>query len=109
MVEKSKKGHSVTLTAHGDGTYHTQEHGQESDYGMSGGRESGRTEHPSFGHAIMHIAKHHGPEGDHMHIHGEEDGYTTHHVMDDGEVEGPHEHANMRELKKHTADTMESD
>jgi hypothetical protein len=41
--------------------------------------------------------------GKHMHVqHHEHDGsYTTHHVTEDGKVEGPHEHANLEELKNH--------
>jgi len=109
MAEKMPKGHSVTLTAHGDGTYHTQEMGDQGMFRREDGKTPGRTEHASFGHAIMHIAKHHGPEGEHMHIHGHEDGFTTHHVPEDGDVEGPDEHPSMRALKAHVGDCMEAE
>lgn len=50
------------------------------------------------------LAAEHG--GDHMHIHAHEDGYTTHHVVEGGKVEGPHEHATERELKRHISECM---
>ena len=101
MIERarpvaSEKHSSTTLHAHGDGTYHTTQ-----------GYESGRKEHPSFGHAVAHMAKNHA-EGDHMHIEGHEDGYTTHSVHD-GKVHGPEEHKTMGELKRHVADCMDGD
>ena len=39
--------------------------------------------------------------GSHMHIHQHEGGFTTHHVKEDGKVEGPHEHQDHEELKEH--------
>ena len=39
--------------------------------------------------------------GKHMHIHQHEGGHTTHHVGEDGKVEGPHEHENTEQLKEH--------
>lgn len=102
------KGTSVTLHAHGDGSYTTQEHGHPQEYSHSG-KDLGRVEHPSFGHALMHIAKHHGPEGEHMHIHGHAEGYTSHNVKEDGDVEGPHEHERIGALKSHVADCMEEE
>ncbi len=39
--------------------------------------------------------------GKHMHITRGDAGYTTHHVAEDGEVEGPHDHANIEALKEH--------
>lgn len=109
MAEETK-GSSITLHAHGDGTYHTIAHGSHGGMLAFGdGREPGRKDHKSFGEAMMHIAKLHGPKGDHMHIHGEEDGFTTHHVMEHGRVEGPDEHRNMRGLKKHVEETMDAD
>ena len=101
----TSKGHSVTLTAHGDGTYHTAEQGQVGEYLTS----DNRVEHPSFGHALMHIAKQHGPAGDHLHIHGHADGYTTHHVMEGGDVQGPEEHSGITALRQHVGDTLEGD
>lgn len=94
MAEKMVEKHSsTTLVAHGDGTYHTE-------HGMTGKR----MEHPTFGHAAMHMAKMHA-EGDHMHIHGHEDGFTTHSVHD-GEMHGPEEHSTTGKLKAHVGDCM---
>lgn len=45
--------------------------------------------HDEMGGAHTHI--HHKPEG----------GHTTHHVTEDGEVQGPHEHATAEELVEH--------
>lgn len=91
--EKDEKGSSITLHAHGDGTYHTV----SDNYGPYG---SGRKEHPSIGHALMHIAKRHS-EGDHFHIHATDDGkLTTHHVSEGERVQGPHDHKNLRALKQ---------
>jgi hypothetical protein len=103
MAEETEgKGHSVTLTAHGDGSYHTQEHGQPGEYdGLSrGGKPKGYKEHESFGAAIAHIAKHHGTAGQHVHVHGHEEGYTSHNVSEGGKVSGPHNLKNLSELKR---------
>lgn len=83
------KSSAITLHAHGDGTYHTTA-------GEYGGK---RTEHPSIGHALMHMAKMHS-EGDHMHLHSTDSGMVTHHVMEGGKVQGPHDHKNLRSLKQ---------
>lgn len=81
-------GEHSELHAHGDGTYHT----------MAGGK---KTEHPSFGHAVMHMAAHHHPDEMHSHVHHHEDGGHTSHHMKDGAVSGPHDHENMDALKSH--------
>jgi hypothetical protein len=60
-------------------------------------------------HEMLHAMREHHGGGDHMHIHGHDEGYTTHHLMEDGEVKGPHEHKNMGALKKHVAATMDCD
>ena len=99
-----ESGHSVTLVAHGNGTYHTEEHGVP---GSKPWEDGTVTEHPSFGHALMHIAKLHGPPGDHLYTHGHPEGYTTHHVLEGGPVKGPVEHDTVGELKKHVGDCME--
>lgn len=57
------------------------------------GEESGVKGHLKAMHAE------HG--GKHMHVHQHEGGYTTHHVKDDGNVEGPHDHENTEQLKSH--------
>ncbi len=70
--------------------------------------EKAEYEHKGIREHLMKMAKE--KPGDHMHIHGHEGGFTTHHIKEeDGEVEGPHEHASMRDLKRHVADTMDSD
>lgn len=89
-MKNEEKGSSISLHAHGDGTYHT----------MGGGMfgDGKRTEHGSIGHALMHIASKHS-EGDHMHIHATDDGLTTHRAMEGGKVQGPQEHKTVRDLK----------
>lgn len=86
-----EKSSTISLHAHGDGTYHTMGGGQYGD--------GKRTEHASIGHALMHIAKQHS-EGDHMHVHSTDSGVSTHHVMEGGKVQGPHDHENLRSLKQ---------
>lgn len=81
---------------HGDGSFHTID-----DQGK-------RVDHEHFGGMAMHLAKHHS-SGEHMHIHGHEDGYTTHHVSDDGAVQGPDEHERMGQLKMHVAECMDEE
>ena len=89
VQDGEQKTTSTTLHAHGDGTYHTT-----SDYGGK------RVEHASIGHALLHMAKKHSAE-DHVHIHAHDDGsYTSHHVEEGGKVQGPHDHKNLRELKR---------
>ena len=89
--EKStpRTGSETTLTAHGDGTYHTQ----------SGYDSESRVDHASIGAALMHIASQHS-DGDHHHVHAHDTGYTTHHVKEGGKVEGPHEHKTLGAVKK---------
>ena len=87
-------GAHTTLHDHGDGTYHTEGHDGE------------RVEHPHIGHALMHLAAKHGPEGKHMHVHSHEVGHTTHHVHEDGEIQGPHEHPDIESLKDHLDETI---
>lgn len=91
-MKQEEKGSSISLHAHGDGTYHTQ----GDSWGPSG---PSRVDHDSMGAALMHIASKHA-EGDHMHILSHDDGFTTHHVMEGGKVQGPHDHKNLRELKR---------
>lgn len=44
--------------------------------------------------------------GAHMHVHKHEAGVTTHHIGEDGVVEGPHEHAGMPEAAQHMQSVM---
>lgn len=82
----SAEGHSE-LHSHGDGSYHT----------VHGGDQQ---EHPSLGHALMHLAGKHEPEGKHLHV--KHDGMiSSHHVANGGEAEGPHDHENIDALKQH--------
>lgn len=103
------KGSSITLHAHGDGSYHTISHGSN-DYGMigHGGKEPGRVEHPSFGHAVMHMAKMHA-EGDHMHILSHNEGFTSHHVLEGASVQGPHESDTVGQLKTHVESALQEE
>jgi hypothetical protein len=86
---EGEEGSSTSLHEHGDGTFHTE------------GQDGERTEHPSFGHAMMHMASKHGGGGTHMHIHHDGIDHTTHHHSEGGEVEGPHSHGSTEEIKEH--------
>jgi hypothetical protein len=88
-INSAKEGASEhsELHSHGDGSYHT----------MHGGAQE---EHPSLGHALMHLAGKHEPEGKHMHV--KHDGMiSSHHVAHGGGAEGPHDHENIDALKQH--------
>lgn len=50
----------------------------------------------------MHAA--HG--GKHMHIHDNGGSLTTHHVGEDGKVQGPHDHPDMESVKNHADQVM---
>jgi len=109
-MAEAQKGSSMTLHAHGDGTYHTVSHGGNSWGGpLELGQEPGRVDHQSFGHAVMHMATHHGPPGDHMHIHGHDSGFTAHHVLEGGAVKGPEEMRGISALKRHVSRSMEAE
>ena len=55
-----------------------------------------------MGHAMMEAAAEHPIGGKHMHVHQDHMGkLTSHHVGEDGEVQGPHEHGNLEALKQH--------
>lgn len=87
-------GDSSELKAHGDGRYTTKTGGSE-------------TEHPSLGHALVHLAGHHEPEGDHVHMHHDGlGGVTSHHSKDGGEVQGPHEHESPDDAGEHAKNVM---
>jgi hypothetical protein len=58
-----------------------------------GGEHGGVPEHLKAMHAEM--------GGKHMHVHQHEGGLTSHHVGEDGKVEGPHDHENTEALKEH--------
>jgi hypothetical protein len=81
------------LHDHGDGTY-TSECGGES------------MDHTHIGHALMHIASHHEPDGIHHHVHSDGMSITDHHVRDGAEVEGPHEHGSPEEAGEHLASVL---
>jgi hypothetical protein len=86
-------GEHSQLHDHGDGTYHS----------VIGGE---KTEHPHIGHALMHLAAHHEPDGIHHHAHHDGMGITSHHVEHGGEVQGPHEHESGEESGEHMASVM---
>ncbi len=106
--ETEQKGSSITLHAHGDGSYHTISHGPHDYMSMERGKEPGRKDHATFGAAIMHVAKMHGPPGDHLHVHGHDEGYTSHNVMDHQRVRGPVESKSGKDLGAHVSSTMEA-
>ena len=81
----------IAIHAHPDGSYHTETHDGEKT-----------TEHPTLGHALMHAAAHHEPDGVHMHVHKNDMGeLESHHVGEDGQAHGPHSHENLEALKSH--------
>jgi hypothetical protein len=86
---------TTTITHKGDGTHSIQHHDGET------------SEHPSMGHAAMHLAMKHDGGDAHGHIHAHDGGATTHHVGMDGEVQGPHEHGSVEEGMGHLASAME--
>lgn len=45
--------------------------------------------------------------GKHMHVHSDGFSHTTHHVGEDGQVQGPHEHPDMEALKDHMSNFFE--
>jgi hypothetical protein len=82
----------TTLHDHGDGTFHTESHDGE------------RTDHPSIGHAVVHIASRHAEGGKHMHIHHDGGSHVSHHAGEDGQAQGPDEHADTEALKQHVGE-----
>jgi hypothetical protein len=84
---EGEDGEHSELHDHGDGTFHTVVGGQQ-------------TEHPHIGHAMMHMAGHHAPDGKHTHVMHHDGGHTSHH-HDGGSVSGPHEHATSDEMAEH--------
>lgn len=86
--ESGGGGQRSELHDHGDGTFHT----------MTGGQ---KTEHQHIGAAMVHMAHHHAPEGGHSHVMHHMEGHTMHHMSESGQASGPHEAANMDELKGH--------
>jgi len=86
--EGGMDGGHMQIHDHGDGSFHTVS------------KDGEQTEHPHIGHMLMHVAHHHAPEHGHTHhMHMAEGGHTSHHVGQDGEVQGPHDAANLEELK----------
>lgn len=82
--------------------------------GMSGrgGGISERMEKPKpmeheHGGVPEHLkALHEEMGGKHFHGHVHESGVTTHHIKEDGKVEGPHEHESMDEASDHLKQVM---
>ena len=86
MMNDLAPGMMTELHDHGNGSYHTVHAGKT-------------TQHPHLGHALMHIAKMHEPEADHVHAMGDDEGFTVHGVQAGGKVSGPHNPANIKALK----------
>jgi len=83
-------GEHSKLFDHGDGTFHSVTSDGE------------RTEHPRIGHAVVHLAAHHEPEGKHFHVHQDGGGgHTSHQAAEGGKAEGPHDHENIEALDQH--------
>lgn len=91
--DNNEQGDHSELHPHGDGTYHS----------VSGGEQ---TEHPTLGHALMHMAAKHEPEGDHMHLHHDGmGGVKSSHVKAGGEVE-EQDHDGAESAGQHVASAM---
>ena len=87
--EGQSMGH-ITIHKGEGGGYSTETHDGE------------KMEHPTLGHALMHAANHHEPDSKHMHVKDDSmGGMESHHVGEDGEVQGPHSHENIEALKQH--------
>ena len=86
--EDGGDGKRSELHSKGDGTYHTVTSDGE------------HMDHPTIHHATAHLAHHH-EGGAHMHIHHDGSKMSSSHVAEDGEVQGPHDHANIEALKEH--------
>lgn len=56
-------------------------------------------EHSSVHEHLSALHAEHG--GKHMHVHHDGMSITSHHVGEDGEVQGPHNHENIEALKEH--------
>ena len=88
-AEKESIAH-ITIHKHADGSHSTETHDGE------------KMEHPTLGHALMHAANHHEPDAKHMHVKSDGMGaMESHHVGEDGNIEGPHDHENIEALKDH--------
>lgn len=84
-------GDSQSLHSHGDGTFHT---------------EPGGEEHPTLGHALMHMAHSNEPESKHMHISHDGLSMKSYGMSESGEHDGPHEHDDVEGVKDHVDSMM---
>lgn len=95
--EKSPVGESTgktTIHHMADGSHHIEHHDGE------------KSDHPSMGHAAVHMAaKHDGGEHGHIHAHPE-GGATTHHAGMDGSPPSQEEHASVGEGMDHLEGMM---
>ena len=82
------EGDAMTMYSHGDGTYHTERGGEQ-------------MEHPTLGHALIHMAHHNEPESKHMHISHDGLSVKSHGISESGEHDGPHEHDGTDGAKEH--------
>lgn len=100
MFHKSQSG---KLHANPQQMKHMERSGKEEsqkDPGLSDGTESPEAE---TNDAPSHLEEMHAKMGGkHMHVHQSEDGkITSHHIGEDGMVEGPTEHPDMEAMKAH--------
>ena len=84
---------SSQLHPHGDGTFHT-----------TSAFKAGRVDHPSFGHAVMHLAKLHS-EGPQMHLSREGNKMVAHELRESGHT-GATVHTSLSALKRHVTQVM---
>jgi hypothetical protein len=48
-------------------------------------------------------------DGDHVHIHATDEGYSMHTASEEGKVKGPHDHKNLRDLKKNLTQFLDEE
>ena len=76
---------------------------------MPSGKQMDNADMPEHAEGSPHhfLAKMHAQHGGkHMHIHKHDAGHTTHHVNEDGSLEGPDEHDSDEALQDHVATVM---
>jgi hypothetical protein len=86
-------GGESTIRANGDGSFKTSGAGGEQD-------------HPTLGHALMHVAHEHEPESKHMHISHDGLSMKSHGISESGEHDGPHDHDDVEGVKNHVDSMM---
>jgi hypothetical protein len=87
----------------GKGKFHLNSQ-QASSHDKMGGAPQPTDGEPNEAPSPVHEhlqALHAAMGGKHMHIHSDGMDHTSHQIGEDGQVEGPHDHANIEALKEH--------